>query len=368
MTSNRLEKKLKAKNQSQSRPKIFNLSSKADRLAMEKLIDRGSVLHTNDDYQEQLKEFFEVSNPRLVFSPHFNKNWQTELIRLKNKGSLACQGRWVYFPWSCSLCHILDEQKFFTVRTARNRNLITEQEQKNFYEAAIGIAGLSVGNSAALAIVLQGGAKRIKLADHDRLALSNTNRIRTGITNLGLLKVEMTARQIYEINPYAKVDIFPDGLAEKNIGQFCEGLNVIVDEVDNLAVKYLLRQQAKKRKLPVVMAADNGDGSVVDIERYDLDPKTKFFHGRMGKISYSQLLTLGKRETGRLITRHVGEKNIGRAMKSSLGAIGKTIVSWPQLGGAALISGSAVAYCVRKILNKQKIKTNRAIISLEGKL
>jgi hypothetical protein len=43
-------------------------------------------------------------------------------------------------------------------------------------------------------------------------------------------------------------------------------------------------------------------------------------------------------------------------------------VSWPQLGGAALLNGSAIAYCVRKILNKQELETNRAIMSLDEKL
>ena len=48
--------------------------------------------------------------------------------------------------------------------------------------------------------------------------------------------------------------------------------------------------------------------------------------------------------------------------------MGKTIVSWPQLGGAALINGSAVAYCVRKILNKQPLERIRSLISLDEKL
>jgi len=48
--------------------------------------------------------------------------------------------------------------------------------------------------------------------------------------------------------------------------------------------------------------------------------------------------------------------------------IGKSLVSWPQLGGAALLNGSAVAYAVRKILNDQPVEENRALISLDEKL
>ena len=235
----------------------------------------------------------------------------------------------------------------------------------------IGIAGQSVGNSVALAIVLQGGGKHWRIADHDRLALTNTNRIRVGVQNLGLKKTEMTARQIYEINPYATVELFSDGLTPDNIDRFFEGppkLDIMIDEIDNLAVKYLIRERAKKHRLAVIMAADNGDNAVVDLERYDLDPNTPFFHGRMGEVSYDMLKNLDKFGVGKMITKHVGPENVTERMQQSLLEMGKSIVSWPQLGGAALINGSAVAYCVRKILNGEALESNRALISLDEKL
>ncbi|MBF8281054.1 MAG: ThiF protein, partial [Candidatus Magasanikbacteria bacterium] len=48
--------------------------------------------------------------------------------------------------------------------------------------------------------------------------------------------------------------------------------------------------------------------------------------------------------------------------------IGRTLVSWPQLGGAALLNGSAVAYCVRKIVTGQKLMDDRALVSLDALL
>jgi hypothetical protein len=114
------------------------------------------------------------------------------------------------------------------------------------------------------------------------------------------------------------------------------------------------------------MAADNGDNAVVDVERYDLDNNTPFFHGRMGEdISYEKLFHLDKFGIGKMITKHVGPENVTIKMQESLLEMGKTIVSWPQLGGAALINGAAVAYCVRKILNGQLLENNRALISLD---
>jgi hypothetical protein len=116
------------------------------------------------------------------------------------------------------------------------------------------------------------------------------------------------------------------------------------------------------------MAADNGDNGVVDVERYDLDPNTPFFHNRMGEVSYESLKSLDKFGIGKMITKLVGAENVTLRMQESLLEMGKTIVSWPQLGGAALLNGSAVAFVVRKILNNQPVENNRALISLDEKL
>lgn len=181
----------------------------------------------------------------------------------------------------------------------------------------------------------------------------------------------MTARQIYELNPYAEVEIFSDGLMKENLEKFFAGppkLDVVIDELDSLGVKLLIREQAKKYGVPLVMAADNGDNAVVDVERYDKDPNLPFFQGRLGNVTYEELTSLDKFGIGKTITKHIGPENITSRMQQSLLEMGKTIVSWPQLGGAAWLNGAAVAYCVRKIVNGEPVESNRALISLDEKL
>ena len=195
--------------------------------------------------------------------------------------------------------------------------------------------------------------------------------MRASTAEFGSNKAEMTARQIYEVNPYAEVELFTDGLTEGNIGEFFEGaskLDVVIDEIDNLAVKCLIRENAKRLRLPVLMAADNGDNGVIDIERYDLEPQTPFFQGRMGAVSYDMLKNLDKMGIGRLIVKHIGPGTVTSRVRASMLEIGKTIVSWPQLGGAALLNGSAIAYCVRAIVCGQPLESNRALIDLDEKL
>lgn len=357
--------------QAPSAPDIFDLSRQGDRQRLSRLLGSRAVHHVRDDFEEQMREHFQVSNPSLVFASDFEDRFRAHVAALAKKKPLWQQGKWVYFPWLSTLTHILEDKYFQQVRMARNRNLITAGEQEKFYHSIIGIAGLSVGNSAALAIVLSGGGRHIRLADYDALALSNLNRIRGGAESLGIPKIEVTARQIWALNPYAKIDLFPDGLTEQNMKKFFEGppkMNVVVEEIDNLAMKYRVREYAKKLRIPVIMGTDDGDDAVVDIERYDLYPKTPLFHGRLGNVSYEGLKALPKMKAGFTVARHVGPENVPLRMQQSLGEIGKTIVSWPQLGGSALLNGCALAYCARKVLTGEPLISNRAVISLDEKL
>ena len=357
------------KDQSVSVPVFFNLSQSEDQSRVHTLIDEGKIQVTIDDYEELQLELFGVHNPTKVYAPTFKQEFAEYYQSLEKSKLLHEDGVWVYFPWSSKLVHILHEDDFQLVRTARNMNLISREEQKKYYNACVAIGGLSVGSSVAFALVLQGGPKHIKLADMDRLALSNTNRILMGIDNLGILKTEMAARRIYEINPYAHVELFNDGLHPDNIDEFFKGVDIMIDELDNIAVKYLIREKAKQYKIPVLMGTDNGDNAVIDIERYDTEENITYFHGRMGDdITYESLTTLDKFGIGKMATKCVGPENVTIKMQESLLEMGKTIVSWPQLGGAALINGAAVAYCVRKILNGQLVENNRALFSLDEKL
>lgn len=346
-------------------PIIFDLSQKEDRAALEKLFSSGKVLQKSDDYEEQQRELFGVRNPSLVYTPDFEASFQKYYKELSGGGSIEEHGRWVYYPWRGLVAHILPEEEYQTVHTARNRNLVTQEEQQKFYQSVIGIAGLSVGSSVAFAIALSGGGRRMKLADMDRLALSNTNRVLAGANELGALKVYMAARKIYEINPYAELELFSDGLTEENIDRFFDGLDIVIDEIDNLALKYLIREQAHVRKLPIVMAADNGDNALIEVERHDLETKPAFFHDRMGEVSYEFLKGLDKFGIGKYITKWVGADTVTIRMQDSLKELGKSLVSWPQLGIAAMVNGATVAYCVRRIVNDQELITDRALVSLD---
>lgn len=322
-----------------------------------------------DTYADQLAELFVIEHPELIRLPKVQMGTaiRNHVMQANRTDPLELRGTWAYLPWQKTLSHLLPEKDFFRVRTNRNGNIIPPGEQKKFYDCVVGIAGLSVGGSIALAIVLEGGARTIRIADFDALELSNTNRILAGVHELAVPKTTVIARRIWEMNPYARIRIFPDGLTERNADRFVRGLDVVVDEMDAMAVKQRIRECARRHKVALVSTADNGDSSEVDVERHDLR-RTPFFLGRLGKTSVAGFEAMNKLETIRTITRLLGPENVPPRMQESLPEIGRTLVSVPQLGGTAMMGGTVTAFCVRRIAAGLPLPSGRAIVSLDDAL
>ncbi len=319
----------------------------------------------NDQYLAQLEEWFLLSNPRFRFNPDYQADFAKFLRKHSGGKNLDNQGSWFYYPWLSQVVHVLPDKMYQDLRTGRNRYLITAKEQSKFYNSTIGILGMSVGSHVALTIVMTGGAARIKLADPDIISGSNLNRIRTGVNSVGLSKTIAVARQIYEINPYAVVEIFPEGLQEKNMSNFLSGLDLLVEEMDNPYFKLKVREMAKPKGIPIIMAADNGDGIIVDVERYDLNKKLPILHGITGKMTAEHLKHVEPEDLPGVMARIAGAHLSTERMLESVMEVGKSIYSWPQLGNAATMCGSVLTFLAREIINGAKIPSGRTNFTVE---
>jgi len=319
-----------------------------------------------DDYDKQLEELFLIRNPRMRFV-HDYKQELNNFIELETSSQdLKFCGTWFYFESSRTLMHYFHEEQHFELRTARNKNLITKDEQIKFYQGVVGIAGLSIGSHAALTIVMMGGCKRIKLADPDDLSISNINRVRYPATKFGQPKVMIAAQYILEINPYAEVELFTDGLNIQNMSDFFSDLDILIEAMDNLGMKIKSRQKAKELEIPVIMATDNGDGIIVDIERYDQNKNLALFNGALEGFNLDEFENFPPSELPKLATKIAGPDYIVSRMLSSLAEVGKTLYSWPQLGSAATFSGLVLAYLVRKIIVGDQIDSGKYDMSIDS--
>src|SRR3989339_2022814 len=326
----------------------------------------GSNVVLVDQYNIFIEELFLLRNPRFKFEKidivALNR---FKLSFLKNNPA-ELSGGWFYFPWLNQLVHFLPEIEHLELRTGRNRNLITSDEQSIYYKATVAVLGMSVGSHVALTLVMTGGAKKIILADPDTISGSNLNRIRVGFHQIGLSKVRSVARQIFEINPYSQIDIYDDGVTDKNLIKIFNGKNkpaLVIEEMDNPYFKIKTRELARRKGVPVIMAADNGDGVNVDVERYDLNKKLPILHGLIPNLESKMFKSVDPKDLVGIMAKMAGSDYASKRMLKSVALVGKKLYSWPQLGTAATLCGSVLANLGRRIILDEKINSGRFIVN-----
>lgn len=341
------------------KPVSFKLKNIEEAEALKSHLERHSHIQITDTIITQIRELIKLRNPG-----SFNDElFQIELLKYLNGTPAELVGTWFYYPWNSRLVHILDEEEFIEVRTNRNKLKITTEEQNTLRQKSVGIIGLSVGQSVALTLCMERCCGKIKLADFDELELSNLNRLRTGLYNLGQKKVIIAAREIAEIDPYINVEIFEDGVTKENIGSFFAGLDLLVEVCDGLDVKISSRVKARELKIPVVM--DTNDRGMLDIERFDLEPQRGILHGLVDDDELDRIGEYSPEERMKFIFRIISYENTSPKLKDSMLQINKKITSWPQLASSVVLGGAATTDVVRRILLKQISVSGRFYIDFD---
>jgi molybdopterin/thiamine biosynthesis adenylyltransferase len=341
------------------RPQIFRLhhTSMEDRKSLETLLQSGNVRAINDALPAQLRELLKLRNPSSRLSTSdFEAMMKAHLDGIE----MEQYGVWVYYPWSGRLVHLLDEAEYAEVRTARNKNKISSDEQAILSGKKIGVIGLSVGQSVALALAMERAFGELRLADFDDLELSNMNRIRSGAHEMASLKVVNVAREIAEIDPFLQVTIFPDGLTDDNMDAFFEDggrLDLLMEECDSLEMKLKSRIKARSLRIPVLM--DTSDRGMVDVERFDEEPNREILHGLVRGLAIERLADMSMEEKLPYLMQLAGYEHLSPRMKASLPELGKTLSAWPQLATSVMMGGAIVADIARKIFTGVPVASGR---------
>ncbi len=330
------------------------------------LIKNEPGVFVTDQYKKNLEELFLLRNPKY----RFNKNYAEDFKKFAGRqfgDEPDKAGTWFYYPWSKRLVRFLPDDTHQELRTGRNRNLITQEEQKNYYNSKIAVLGMSVGSHVAATIAMIGGSKNMKLADPDSYSGDNLNRVRTGFGDVGLKKAVVVARKLFEVDPYANHSIYTEGLNENNAEEILEHSEIIIEEMDNLYWKLKIRELARARGIPVIMGTDNGDGMIVDIERFDLDKSYPILHGSIGDLTAEKCKQVAPEDLPAVYAKVAGAELAVPRMLESVAQVGKTLYSWPQLGTAANLCGTVVAYLTRRIILKSpNIKSGRYEVNLDS--
>lgn len=145
----------------------------------------------------------------------------------------------------------------------RNFGFFSEAEQQRLKNARVAIAGLGGTGSGQVTALSRIGIGNFNLADLDSYELVNFNR-QSGATmsTIGRPKTDVAGEIVAGINPDADVRLFHQGISPDNIGQFLDGVDVVVDSLDFYCFKerFMLFRAARERGLWVLTAPPLGFG------------------------------------------------------------------------------------------------------------
>lgn len=351
--------------QSAYKPLFFSCNSSTEMDSFAKLASLENFALVNR-FENQLLDIAECTFPKEKLMGMDSNELISKWLDGRDPNTL---GNWVYFPWKKTATKILSERDFVLCRTNRNKLKISAVDQDVLGKKSVLFVGLSVGQSAALTCAMQRLGGTLHLADFDTLSLSNMNRLRASVLDIDTPKCIIAARQIAEQDPYINVVCHPDGVTNENIENLLTqnntvNVDIVVEECDSLEMKFLIREKAKKYRIPVIM--ETSDKGVVDIERFDMDNSILPFHGLVGEMTYEKVNLLSHEEKFGLLSKIVDINRISEGLRKSYAALGTEVITWPQLGYEVTLGGATLTYAACKILLGQSMKSGRIYVDLDS--
>jgi hypothetical protein len=332
-------------------PKGYKISSKAE---LTELIGDKKIISVVDSIDYLSDDLFELYHPELK-----DDGPSRVMFHEKISEQGLSYGLWFHYPWNNSLVRFPDNDDYYNLRTFRNRNLITKNEQNILRTKKIAAFGLSVGSNIIDNTTQSGIGNNYLLFDFDRLSPTNLNRIHASMGYVGLFKTTVAGRKMADLDPYIKQQHFINGYNRETDDILrAEKPDIIIEEVDNLDVKARLRIIASELNIPLVMVGDAGDKIVLDIERHDKED-VKHFNGKLSQKEINMLLggKISAKVQESTLIKLLGIKNLSPRLIESGMVRGTELIGFPQLGTTASIGGAMACVAIRDILLNRKIES-----------
>ena len=144
-------------------------------------------------------------------------------------------------------------------RYLRQIPLFGKEGQKKLKNARILLAGAGGLGSAIATYLSAAGVGYIRIVDEDVVESSNLNRqILYHEQDIGACKVEAAEKTIHALNRDVEVDAACRHIGEKSVGDLVQGMDLILDGMDNFAARYVLNRAGLDEKIPFIHGAVNG--------------------------------------------------------------------------------------------------------------
>lgn len=161
--------------------------------------------------------------------------------------------------------------------------LAWQEVRRRLEGAVVGFVGLSVGGNVLEGWLREARPQRVKLADPDWVEVTNFNRgermslrhiaaprsarfdVRNPFDTPRVAKAEYIAYEQHLVDPYATFFVYGEGVTRANIDRFLLGdgageprVDIVVEEMDDLEMKVLVRERCRAHGIDVLMLSDFG--------------------------------------------------------------------------------------------------------------
>ncbi|MBQ8918367.1 MAG: tRNA threonylcarbamoyladenosine dehydratase [Oscillospiraceae bacterium] len=180
---------------------------------------------------------------------------------------------------------------------SRTEALLGTAAMEKLHRSHVAIFGVGGVGGYTVEALARSGIGRLTLIDPDDVGLSNINRqILATHESLGMLKVEAARKRVLDINPTAKVDVYPIFFTPETADSIdLTQFDYIVDAIDTVTGKLCLVERAMEAKVPIIscMGAGNKlDGTafrVADISKTSVCPLARIMRKELKKRGISHL-------------------------------------------------------------------------------
>jgi molybdopterin-synthase adenylyltransferase len=145
------------------------------------------------------------------------------------------------------------------LRYLRNFSALDLPEQVKICRSSVLICGCGGLGGVLINLLVRLGVGFLRVVDGDAFAPSNLNRQWLCDTQrLSQPKARVAQQQVRAINPLVEVEAFPELLDETNAHELLQGMDLVLDALDNLPGRFLLADSARRLGSPFIHGAATG--------------------------------------------------------------------------------------------------------------
>ena len=151
------------------------------------------------------------------------------------------------------------EKGIIPLRYLKNLGALNLAEQRRLCSARVLICGCGGLGGISVNLLARAGVGYLRLVDRDTFVPSNLNRQWACDTaQLSRPKATVAAELVKAINPLIEVDVHVEPLEEENVRYLMQGMDLVLDAVDNIETRFLLIEWTSRWRIPFIHAAVAG--------------------------------------------------------------------------------------------------------------